>query len=158
MKKIASVAIAGTLFLAGGAAHADNTGCGLGTMLWDGQSGIAQDLLAVTTNGTSANQLFGITSGTLGCEHGAVITADASRFMSDNMEQVARDMSNGGGEALETLATLIGIDEAHHGAFFAHAQGNFEQIFPSENVTAGEALRNLETTMAGDIVLARYTV
>ena len=157
MKKyVATAMFAGALGMAG-TAQADNTGCGLGTVLFDGQSGMGQDILAVTTNGISWNQHFGITSGTLGCEEGAVITAEASQFMSENMDQVAQDASKGGGEALSTLASLLEIDEADHDAFFSHTQKNFGEIFPSADVTAGEALENLEATMAGHDTLSRYT-
>lgn len=155
---LAGAAMASTLLLGGTAAQADNTGCGVGSMLWEGQSGTAQDILAVTTNQISTNQLLGITFGTLGCERGAVITAEATQFMSDNMDQVARDMSNGGGEALDTLAALMDIDAEDREAFTAHTQQHFADIFPSEDVTAGEALRNLEATMAANRTLARYTV
>lgn len=158
IKRIAGAALAGSLLVAGTAAKADNTGCGLGSMLWEGQSGIAQSSLAVTTNGISFNQLFGITTGTLGCQPNATITAEATQFMTDNMDQVARDMSNGGGEALDTLAELMDIDASDRDAFISHAQENFGEIFPSEDVTAGEALNNLESTMAEDITLSRYTV
>ena len=126
-------------------------------MLFDGQTGMAQDILAVTTNQISFNQQFGITSGTLGCEAGQTITADASQFMSENMDQVAQDAASGGGEALSTLASLLEIDEANREAFFSHAQENFDEIFPSADVTAGEALENLEQTLAENDALARDT-
>ncbi len=43
-------------------------GCGLGTMVFDGQQGKVYKVLGATTNGTSGNQTFGITFGTLGCD------------------------------------------------------------------------------------------
>ena len=46
---------------------AGDTGCGVGTMIFKGKSGLAPHVLAVTTNGTFGNQTFGMTSGTLGC-------------------------------------------------------------------------------------------
>ena len=157
MKKyVATAMFAGALGMAG-TAQADNTGCGLGTVLFAGQTGMGQDILAVTTNQISWNQHFGSTSGTLGCESGQTITADAAQFMSENMDQVAHDASNGGGEALATLASLLEIDEADQEAFFSHAQENFGEIFPSADVTAGEALENLEATMAAHDTLSRYT-
>lgn len=140
-----------------GTAYADNTGCGAGTVLFDGQSGVAQEILAVTTNGISFNQHFGITSGTLGCEQGGTITAEANEFMSENMDQVAYEASQGGGETLATLASLMGVDEADHEAFFSHTQEHFDQIFPSAEVNAGQALENLEASMAQSETLSRYT-
>ena len=73
MKKLLAVALlAGT---AGVAMADDNTGCGLGTMIWAGQSGPIFKSFAVTTNGTSGNQTFGITTGTLGCDSNGAITS-----------------------------------------------------------------------------------
>jgi hypothetical protein len=42
-------------------ANADNVGgCGWGSKLFDGQKGVLPQIFAVTTNGTSGNQTFGI--------------------------------------------------------------------------------------------------
>ncbi len=65
MKKLIIVALLASP-LAAFAAGENNVGCGLGSAIWAGQKGIAPQILAATTNGTSANQTFGITSGTLG--------------------------------------------------------------------------------------------
>ncbi|MBK1725839.1 hypothetical protein CKO13_02135 [Halorhodospira neutriphila] len=156
-----AASLCGALGLVAASANAqqaapENTGCGAGTVLWDGQSGKAAEILAVTTNGLFSNQVFGITSGTLGCEDNGVISAEASQFMSENMEQVAQDAASGGGEALATLASLMEIDQADRAAFYRHAQTHFEQIFPSADVTAREALRNLTATMADSQALSRY--
>ena len=100
MKKILAIALLATT----SSAFADNdVGCGLGTMVWAGQSGVAPKILAATTNGTSGNQTFGITSGTLGCQADGVITSKArlSMFMGTNSERLARDMSAGHGESLD---------------------------------------------------------
>jgi len=45
-----------------------NTGCGLGSVIFKGQDALLFQILAVTTNGTSGNQTFGITTGTLNCD------------------------------------------------------------------------------------------
>lgn len=41
--------------------------CDWGTKLFEGQSGIAPQVLAVTANGTFWNQTFGISFGASGC-------------------------------------------------------------------------------------------
>ena len=99
MKKLLAIA----LLASSGMAMADNdVGCGLGTILFEGKSGVVPKVLAVTTNGTYGNQTFGITSGTLGCKTEGVITSRArlGMFMGTNSERLARDMSVGQGEAL----------------------------------------------------------
>ena len=63
--------IAGLLCVGSVAAHADaagGNGCGWGNMLFEGQRGMAPHFLATTTNGTSGNATFGMTSGTNGCD------------------------------------------------------------------------------------------
>jgi hypothetical protein len=80
-KAIAGIGIFASFVIAGAAfagQAADNTGCGLGTVLWGDKadnSVISQSFQA-TTNGTFGNQTFGITSGTLGCNQPANIAAN----------------------------------------------------------------------------------
>ena len=65
------------LFLTSASAMADGygpAGCGLGSMIFEPDSGFTQ-VFAATTNGTSGNQTFGITSGTSNCASGGVVKA-----------------------------------------------------------------------------------
>ncbi len=141
------------------AALAANTGpgCGLGAMVFDGQSGVGPHILAATTNGTSGNQTFGLTSGTLGCDPTQpIMVAAADTYLNDNLEQVARDMATGGGEALVTLAALIGIEPADRPAFYRLTQRGFGQLFADDTVTSVEVLQALRELMAQDQILAKY--
>ena len=52
-----------------------DVGCGIGSQVWAGQSGIIPKLLAGTTNVLFTNQWLGITFGTLGCSQGGTVTA-----------------------------------------------------------------------------------
>ena len=52
----------------GWAVDPKNTGCGLGSMAFEGQNGLMSQTAAATTNGIFGNQTFGITSATLNCE------------------------------------------------------------------------------------------
>jgi hypothetical protein len=154
-----SAALLAALSASSAFAAQENTGCGLGTMVFDGQSGIGPQVLAVTTNGTSGNQTFGISSGTLGCTQDGVVqsTEKLSMFTGSNMDKLARDMSVGHGESLETMAELMGIAEEDKSSFFAVSQQNFDKIFSSEDVTAEQVLASLNDVMAQDEKLARYT-
>jgi len=136
----------------------DNVGCGLGSRLFDGQSGTGPQVLAVTTNGTSGNQTFGISSGTLGCEEGGVVTASAAvnMFVGSNMENLSRDIAAGKGESLESLAQLMGIDAADKSSFFNTTHNNYGKIFASNDATAGQVLNNLYSIMTNTTDLARY--
>jgi len=136
----------------------DDAGCGLGSMVWAGQSGVAPKVLAITTNGTSYNQTFGLTSGTLGCQADGVISSRArlSMFMGTNSERLARDISVGKGESLNVLADLMGIKEQDKALFFKTTQQHFSVIFSDQNQKAGDVLAALQQVMKKDSTLAAY--
>ncbi|MBH1969986.1 DUF3015 domain-containing protein [Moraxellaceae bacterium AER2_44_116] len=155
MKKLIAIA----LLASSSVVMADqDVGCGLGTILFEGKSGVAPKILAATTNGSYGNQTFGITSGTLGCQSDGVVSSRArlSMFMGTNSERLARDMSVGHGESLNVLADLMGVKEQDKSLFFKTAQANFSTIFAADNKTAGQALAALQQVMAKDAVLAAY--
>jgi hypothetical protein len=158
MKKL--YVVASVLALVPAAAMADNVGqCGWGSKVFDGQSGMVPQVLAVTTNGTFGNQTFGITSGTSGCTQDGKVSSSwkTSLFIDGNKEALARDMSVGGGETLESLAHLLGIEGQDRVAFGRIAKDNVARIFPSSNVTSQQVAMNLRDVLAGDAQLARYT-
>jgi len=136
----------------------DDVGCGLGSMLFAGQSGVAPKVLAATTNGTYGNQTFGITSGTLGCQADGVISSRArlSMFMGTNSERLARDMSVGQGESLNVLADLMGVKEQDKALFFKTTQQHFSVIFSDQNQKAGDVLAALQQVMKQNSKLAAY--
>lgn len=157
MKKIVISALLGAMSVGVAQAAQNNVGCGLGSMVWDGKSGVAPQVMAATTNGTSGNQTFGISSGTLGCTQDGVVqsTQKLSMFTGENMDSIARDMSVGQGESLETMAELMGVSEEDKGAFFAATKENFGRIFTSE-ATAEDVIANVNAVMAEDAVLSQY--
>jgi hypothetical protein len=133
-------------------------GCGLGSKLMAGNQGIAPQVLAVTTNGTSGNQTFGITTGTLGCTQDGVVRTNwkVAKFIDSNMNKLARDMSVGDGESLDSLASLLGMTEGEKSAFAQVAQKNFGRIFPSTAVTTSEVQASLRAVVGSDAELAAY--
>jgi hypothetical protein len=156
---IGSMLAALLLVVASGAASADpDIGCGLGTQIWTGSKGIAPKVLGATTNGTSGSQTFGISSGTIGCHQGGTVTADAKVqiFTGANLDRLARDMAQGGGETLDAFATLLGIRAEDKPAFFHLTQTRFGDLFAGDAVTAGALLASLERAMAGDARFAAY--
>lgn len=160
MRKTILVAALG-LVASVGVAMADNDiGCGWGTQAWKGQSGVAPKVLGATTNGTFGNQTFGISSETAGCRREGVIKADArvTMFASANIDRLSRDMAAGQGETLDTLAFLMGIQDADKAAFFHLTKSNFGQIFSSDHVTAGEMLSTIHQLMTADSQLAKYAI
>ena len=161
MKKLVAVAAVAALFPAIAMAQQNNVGsCGWGSKVFEGQSGIAPQVLAVTTNGTSGNQTFGITSGTSGCtQDGAVrSTWKTAMFIDGNRENLARDMSVGSGEALDSLAHLLGVEAADRAAFNRIARDNMQRIFPKDNAQTEQVVAALREVLMSDAKLARYTV
>ena len=159
MKKIFAIAAIGVMVCSGVALAGDtDVGCGWGTMAFKGQKGVAPKVLAATTNSILGNQTFGISSGTAGCNQGGTVTASArlSMYASANIDKLASDMAAGQGESLDTLAYLMGIDEAAKPVFFQLTKSHFGQLFPSDTVTAGEMLTTLRGLMATEPQLAKY--
>lgn len=139
-------------------AASNNVGCGVGSIIFKGQSGVAPQILAVTTNGTLGNQTFGITSGTLGCATDGVVDTPAkvSMFIDTNMDKLAQDMSVGGGEALSSLADLIGIEDAAKARFFSMTKAHFGEIISSDRIAAQDVMAALNRLLAADQDLAVY--
>lgn len=142
LKKIAAVGVLSVIAFAAQA----NPGCGLGSQVWKGQDGVVPHVLAATTNGTSGNQTFGMTSGTLGCDASKPIQS-AALFLNDNIDQVAENMATGRGEALTTFAELMGVAEADQAEFITLTQANFGKIFTNGAITTDEVMTNLVNVM-----------
>lgn len=138
---------------------ADNVGgCGVGSMIFKGQKGIAPQVLAITTNGTLGNQTFGITTGTLGCTQDGMVTSNmkTAMFIDSNKDQLARDMSVGSGETLASLSHLIGIEAKDQAAFNHLAKDNVARIFTNENVATEQVVASLREVLASDATLSHY--
>lgn len=131
------------------AANKQNTGCGLGYMIMQGNDGLLFQVLAVTTNGTFGNQTFGITSGTLECEKPSRFASkeQLNQYIADNMDNLASDIARGQGEYLNTLAVLMEVPEGSRADFYAKLQSNFSRIYPATDVTSVDVLNNIESLM-----------
>lgn len=141
-----SVVVTGSAF-AGQASS--NTGCGLGSVLWENKAdgSILFQSLQATTNGTSANQTFGITSGTLNCQKPARFAQNEKliNFVQANMDGLAQDIAMGKGERLDTFAEMLGVAPDQSAAFNSKLQANFGKIFTSEHIVLAEVIDNAVT-------------
>ncbi|SDH11718.1 Protein of unknown function [Vibrio xiamenensis] len=160
MKKLLAVAALATFGLSNVAMADEDIGCGLGSMVFAGKEGKVFKVLAATTNGTSGNQTFGITFGTLGCDGTGTITSSEklAMFIDGNLDNLARDMAKGEGETLATLSEVWGIQGQDKANFAKLAQGNFAKVFNSENVTSKEVFANLNGLVAQDATLSGYAI
>ena len=154
MKKfIAGAALA----VAASSSFASPAGCGLGTaVVFPEANEWYEHVMAATTNGTSGNQTFGMTSGTLGCEAANGPLKLARIFMDQNMEQLAADSARGQGESLDALTTLIGVESADKAEFSKEVQANFDSIFVSTEASSEQAYNALVSVMAENAKLAKY--
>jgi hypothetical protein len=140
-------------------AATDNVGgCGVGSMIFKSQSGVAPQVLAVTTNGSTGNQTFGITSGTLGCTQDGVVHSNmkTAMFIQDNKDQLARDMSVGSGETLAALSHLLGVQAQDQAAFNRLTKDNVARIFSTDNKPTDQVVASLRDVLASDATLSRY--
>jgi len=145
MKKLLLSAIAAIALTTTAVAGGNNqTGCGLGSVIIKDNSSAVMLALQATTNGTSMNQTFGITSGTLGCTKTKLVMNErAQEFVASNMDILAKEISVGHGESLDTLAELLEVQDTV--AFSAELQANYNSIYTSQKVEMSDVLDNIAT-------------
>ncbi|PHR55125.1 MAG: hypothetical protein COA44_11380 [Arcobacter sp.] len=118
------------------------TGCGLGSVIIANGDTALMLAFQATTNGTSGNQTFGITSGTSGCKKTKfVMNERAEEFVASNMDQLAKEISVGQGESLDTLAELLQVEDKE--IFASALQANYNSIYTSQNVQMADVLDNI---------------
>lgn len=158
MKKL----LAGALVLAASStAYAEAPGgpnCGWGNMLFKGQSGIAPHFLASTTNGTSGNATFGMTSGTNGCSTSGTLTYGGKALINAMLDEFSADAAVGHGDALTAVSAAYGVAPEDRAAFATLAHQNFNTLFPTQDVTADQVASELETLMKSDAQLSKYVI
>ena len=130
--------------------------CGWGNMLFEGKSGLGSHILALTTNGTSGNATFGMTFGTNGCSTDGNLTYGGDAMVYNLMDELIEDVARGHGEALNAVATLLGVEKNDRGLFAKVSHENFDNIFPHENVTAKEVVASLKDMMRTNDQLSKY--
>jgi len=153
MKKLVFLVVpvfAVMVFVGVGFADQQNTGCGLGSLIFEGHDGLISQTCAATFNGTFGNQTFGITTGTSNCEQFETMWANKklNTFVAENMDNLAKDIAQGNGEYVNTLAVLIEVPEGKRADFYSRLQTNFSRIYTSDKVTHVDVLKNIETLMS----------
>ncbi len=127
MKKVLFAAALSLCTLSASAAHGP-AGCGLGSMLFEGKSGLLFNVLAATTNGSTGNQTFGMSTGTLGCEDAQTAKVSAVSFVEGNKVALSNDISRGNGQTLDAYLELIGNKNADK----KKLQKSYSKIFSNE--------------------------
>jgi len=158
LSKSAIFAVLSAASLLAQADQAGGNGCGWGNMVFEGQRGLFPHLLATTTNGTSGNATFGLTSGTNGCNSDARLGYGGRSIFAMNgmLDNIAEDMAKGHGEALDAYATLLGVQAQDRAHFAQVTQQHFGEIFASKDATGEQVYANTLAVMQRDATLARY--
>ena len=123
-------------------ALADNdVGCGIGTKFMEGKEGLGAHVLASCTN-VYTLQSVSLTFNLFGCDSTGAVTADAGlrKFAASHIDQLARDVARGEGEALAAFAHLLRVPSAQHGTFGSFAQRHFVELFPHQSVDSNEMI------------------
>lgn len=128
MKKILASLIITLSFSAMAKSHGP-AGCGLGAHLFEGKEGLVFNVLAATFNGSSGNQTFGMSTGTLGCEDAQTVKVSAVGFVEANMAALKNDVARGEGEALSTYLNLVDGKSGN----VANLQANYASIFSTNS-------------------------
>ena len=123
MLALCTLMISSTVMAAHGPA-----GCGLGSILFKDKEGLVFNVLAATFNGTSGNQTFGMSTGTLGCEDAKSATVAAVDFIDNNMMALSTDIAKGEGQTLEAYLSLLGTTKVSK----AKLQASFKNIFTKD--------------------------
>jgi len=105
-------------------------GCGLGAVMMGKRSA---QIFAATTNGSSFNQLFGISFGTLNCTDGPTneVAMNVDKFIVANRSALTADVAKGDGETLSALTQVMGCstDSRDMGRLL---KTNYNQIFVND--------------------------
>jgi hypothetical protein len=142
MKKLLVVAVIALSATSAFAAKYGSAGCGLGSMVFEGDQTWWKQVLAATTNGTSGSQTFGISTGTSNCDSPAPLKiGQAQAYVEANKVALANDIARGNGETIVGLSKVYGCDNSTQ--FGQALKSNYSAIFPTANVDAAEITHNI---------------
>lgn len=105
-------------------------GCGLGSIVIP-RSGA--QIFAATTNGTSFNQMFGITAGTSNCvdDSSSQVASKMDKYIHGNKAQFEGDVAKGNGETIVALSQVMGCSESVQ--LGKTLKANYQNIFSEVN-------------------------
>jgi hypothetical protein len=108
-------------------------GCGLGSVVMGKHGG---QVSAATTNGTSFNQIFGISAGTLNCLDTATaeVANRMDQFIDVNHSQLQGDIAKGNGETISAISSYMGCSQSSN-AIGQSLKSNYSTIFSKANAT-----------------------
>jgi len=115
-------------------------------------------VLAVTTNGTSGNNTFGMTTGTNGCDVSGKIGYSGQSMLAAVMDEFSEDVAKGEGEALTAVSVAMGVQPEDREKFAQLTHDNFSKLFPNQDVTAEQVYNSIQQVMKSDSQLSKYAI
>jgi hypothetical protein len=139
---VALVAMSSSAF----AAKYGSAGCGLGSMIFEGDQTWWKQVLAATTNGTGL-QTVGITLGTSNCDSPAPLkVGQAEAYVEANKVALANDIARGNGETIVGLSKVYGCSNAPE--FGQALKSNYGTIFKTANASSKEITHSINSVAA----------
>ncbi len=125
------------------AAKYGSAGCGLGSMIFEGDQTWWKQVLAATTNGTGI-QTIGISLGTSNCDSPAPFkVGQAEAYVEANKVALANDIARGNGETIVGLSKVYGC--ANTTEFGRALKSNYTMIFPNTTANSKEITHSINT-------------
>ena len=144
MKKLLFVLTVALMTSTAFAGKYGSAGCGLGSMVFEGDQTWWKQVLAATTNGTSGTQTFGISTGTSNCDSPAPLkVGQAQAYVEANKVALANDIARGNGETIVGLSKVYGC--ANSMEFGQALKSNYSAIFASANTSSAEITHNINS-------------
>ncbi len=126
-------------------------GCGLGSMVLEGQTGLVMNVLAATLNGTSGGQTFGMSTGTSNCDVDEKTKVTSVNYIEANKIALANDIARGEGETLLSLSKIYNCGNIHN--MGSTLQANYETIFAT-----GQSAEQINAKIADVLVSERACI
>lgn len=143
MKKLFIVMAFALMSTSSFAAKYGSAGCGLGSMIFEGDQTWWKQVLAWSTNGTGMASIA-ISLGTSNCDSPAPLkVGQAEAYVEANKVALANDIARGNGETIVGLSKVYGCNNS---AEFGQAlKSNYSAIFASSNAPASDITHNINT-------------
>ena len=143
MKKLFVIAMIALMSSTAFAAKYGSAGCGLGSMVFEGDQTWWKQVLAATTNGTGF-QTIAISLGTSNCDSPAPLkVGQAEAYVEANKVALANDIARGNGETIVGLSKVYGC--ANSMEFGQALKANYAAIFPKTDARSSEITHNINT-------------
>jgi len=140
----------------------EGVGCGVGAIVMDGKSGKNSHIVAsIIDQVVGSFQLWGMTSGTLGCDTSKKIQpygGGSASFIHKNQAQFLADVSRGEGEVLDNFVTLMKVEKQDQQKFKSTLKSNFSNIFNNPVKNSSEVMDSINQVLLTDSELGKYAI